>query len=142
MIEEDEINDVFYLYKLISEQTCPICNKKSPITIVKNRFVIGVIFISHQETYYKLGCKKCLKLHLIKSTLITLFFGWWSIPFGFVHTIFTILKNIKKIVFLQNSNTDFLKFISIHKESIDKIINSESEFINFLQKSKHKIYDL
>lgn len=139
MIEEDEINDVFYLYKLISEQTCPICNKKSPITVVKNRFVIGVIFISHRELYYQLGCKKCLRLNLLKSSLITILFGWWSIPYGIIHTIYALVINLKKHFFLQMLNSDFLKFIETHQEKIENSINSEDELTDFIKKVRYKI---
>lgn len=139
MIEEDKIDDVFELYKLISEQTCAICNKKSPITVIKNRFVVGVIFISHQEIYFKLGCKKCLRLHLLKSNLISLLFGWWSIPFGFIHTFYAVFINFKKIIFLQNLNPDFLELIATHQEKIQTLINSESDLKKFVTQSKHKI---
>ncbi len=139
MIEENKIDDIFELYKIISDQTCPICNKKSPITVVKNRFVVGVIFISHRETYYKLGCKRCLRLHLVQSIVISLLFGWWSILYGIIHTIYATVINFKKMFFLQILNSDFLKFIAINQENIEKIIFSEIELANFIKKSKYKI---
>ena len=133
MIDEEKAEDLLVLYKAISSQNCPLCGKEKNISVLEIRLVIGVIFISHNKKHYYVGCRKCLNLEILKANVISVFFGWWSIPYGPFHTIYAIFKNLQKI-FSKTLNTDFLKFIAKYEEVINvKIIAGENEFTQFLR---------
>jgi curved DNA-binding protein CbpA len=76
---------------------CSCCNQ---IT-AQPRYVIyytaiSAIFFSTRQAKQGIFCHKCLNGKLIKSTVISMLFGWWSFPWGPIYTLQALFNNLKK----------------------------------------------
>jgi hypothetical protein len=76
---------------------CDACQKVT----AQPRYVLyyhalSFIFIATLKPYQGIFCDSCLKRKLAKSTLITVFLGWWSIPWGPFYTLKALFNNFNK----------------------------------------------
>jgi hypothetical protein len=81
---------------IISRLRCPSCGdttKRLNATMAGE--VISVIFFTRYNKKIKIGCPHCLDkanmIGLVKSAV----FGWWGFPWGIIHTIGSIILNIR-----------------------------------------------
>jgi hypothetical protein len=76
----------------------PICCSKCHAVSAQPRYkvfyaVYGLIFRTSQIAYEGIFCAKCEIQEALKSSAITLVFGWWSIR-GFLLSVQVLLKNL------------------------------------------------
>lgn len=126
------------LVKKIENLTCPKCSeKKDRLYGFEMKQVVSFIFVAKETRYEKILCLRCGKKAKLKSILITLVSGWWSIH-GIFLTPWTVIS-------------ESINFLSIDKTS-DRIINglidentghlrrkgTENETLNRLVKNRNE----
>jgi len=72
---------------------CPVCGGPGPIGTYQSYRVISVIVLTSWATIPRTSCRRCVKRAIMTNGMITMFFGWWGVPFGFILTPFYLLKN-------------------------------------------------
>jgi hypothetical protein len=57
---------------------------------------ISVIFFSTRQAKQGIFCPRCINKKLVSSTIKSMFFGWWSFPWGPIYTLQALFNNLKK----------------------------------------------
>ncbi len=73
--------------KLLDLPVCELCGAQNPtISSVVFTYVISFLFMSSRRQIAGLMCDACRSKSAIRSALLTVFFGWWGLPFGPVYS--------------------------------------------------------
>jgi hypothetical protein len=67
---------------------CEKCGQSdSSLRLAVFPYVVSVVLLTFRRSWGGLYCRKCRNGEMTKAKLITFFFGWWGIPFGFFYAI-------------------------------------------------------
>lgn len=73
--------------------TCQKCGKSdSSLRIASFPYVISIIFVTFRRQWGGLYCRQCRTQEMRKAKLLSMFLGWWGIPFGFFYTLGVLFK--------------------------------------------------
>jgi hypothetical protein len=78
----------------IHSSACSLCNGSGPIDAHISCFVLSLVYFSYSRFTPHICCRKCGRIKQVKGLLISLFFGWWSIP-GIIATPIFIVRNLR-----------------------------------------------
>ncbi len=93
-LSDENINQL--LFDFVNSD-CPICGKRNgTLSGISIRRAISILIYTFTRETYVIGCEVCLKKLLNKDQILTLCFGWWSMPFGLIITPMYIIHNIKE----------------------------------------------
>lgn len=82
----------------IHQGRCPVCHGPGPVDIHTSHWAASIFVLTFWKSPTRLSCRSCGRNALVRDTLISVFVGWWGIPFGLILTPIQIVRNFIGIV--------------------------------------------
>ena len=123
------------LIERVSTLPCPHCSAhRQPLDGLRVVSSTGLLFTSRTKNRVLIGCPRCLRRRVLKSSLWTLVAGWWAIPFGPKHTLSALVSNLRSIRMAAHSpcSSDFKTFVETHAAEIKAKMNHSAALRQFL----------
>jgi hypothetical protein len=122
-LSDDKINQLTMDF---TRSSCPICGqRRSSLSGITIKRAISILLVTFTKKQYVIGCKPCLEELLNKAQNITIFFGWWGIPFGLIFTPLYIINNIKAKNNIGIIDEQFKNWIIDNRKSIKEKLKLE-----------------
>lgn len=79
---------------------CPRCNRgnRGPIDVRRSHRVVSFLVLTRWSSHQHLSCRRCASYSQVGDLMISLLFGWWGIPMGFVLTPLAIGRNLVGLI--------------------------------------------
>lgn len=74
--------------------SCPLCGGVGPLDVQSTHTIWSLLIHSSFKTKTTISCRSCAVKMKIKSSLFSLFFGWWGIPDGIMKTPKFVLQDV------------------------------------------------
>lgn len=110
---------------------CPRCGASSErLSATFSATTISAIIFTNYDKRIKVGCKACLNKVNAKAAAISLLFGWWGLPWGFIRTPQALFKNLRafQVNKKEGYNEYFMSFtahfigeIEVYKNNREKL---------------------
>ena len=95
-VPEDEVEEAATAFH---QGDCPCCGGPGPVDFHFSYRVMSFLVFTQFQTIPKISCRSCAQKSKIGNLLVTLFLGWWGVPFGLIITPVYLCKNIYSIFF-------------------------------------------
>jgi hypothetical protein len=86
--------DVHRNVKELHQGNCPRCQGPGPVDVHVSHHVWSALVVTRYSSSTIIGCKKCGNKARIFSSVLSLVFGWWGIPWGLIMTPVQIGRNV------------------------------------------------
>ena len=77
---------------------CPKCNGPGPVDVHTSHTVFSFILMTSWQSHPQLSCRRCGVKRQAGAAAVSLFAGWWGIPWGFFVTPIQVVRNIVGMV--------------------------------------------
>lgn len=108
------------------KSNCLKCGRVGPMDVRSSYLIISFILYSYINTPRTICCIRCGRKKIIKSMLLSLFFGWWSFPVGVFFTPIQILRNLRALFKKTDSNQPSKELIELLKFQMAEEIQENS----------------
>lgn len=78
---------------------CPECGGAGPVDVHTSHRVWSLLIFTSWSSHPRLSCRACGRKAKLGDGLLSLFVGWWGIPWGFVMTPVQLARNLAGAVF-------------------------------------------
>ncbi len=78
---------------------CPECQGPGPVDVHTSYRVWSALIYTSWSSHPKLSCRACGRKAKLKDGLVSLFVGWWGIPWGMLVTPVYLGRNLLGIIF-------------------------------------------
>ncbi len=93
-IEEVPDEEVEVESMLVHEGPCPVCEGPGPVDAHLYYTIYSIVLATYSNKSAIVSCQPCGRNKQISSILLSLFFGWWGIPWGILMTPVQVFRNL------------------------------------------------
>jgi hypothetical protein len=77
---------------------CPTCAGGGPLDLRRSYWVWSFIVFTRWSTDQRIECIRCSRARQMKALVLSVFAGWWGVPFGLFLTPTQIVRNLVALV--------------------------------------------
>lgn len=96
---------------------CPKCGGLGPVDVHRFHQVYSMLVLTRWTTNQQISCRSCATKRQLGALFVSLFFGWWGIPWGLILTPVQVTRNIVGMTSGPDSSqpsADLRKLIQVH----------------------------
>ncbi|KAM3091627.1 hypothetical protein ACKFKF_32840 [Phormidesmis sp. 146-12] len=90
-IPEDHLREQV---RLLHQSACPRCKGQGPVDAHTSHRVWSALVLTSWSSRPHICCRKCGRIEQLKDSLLSLFVGWWGIPWGLIMTPIQVVRNV------------------------------------------------
>lgn len=123
--------DVVKYCDILSMVDCPRCGGASErLSATVAATAISAIIFTNYDKRIKVGCKDCLDKVNTRAALLSLLFGWWGLPWGFIRTPQALWTNWQSLQshkkdghneYMMSFAAHFIGEIEVYKNNREKL---------------------
>jgi len=77
---------------------CPCCGGPGPVDMHFSHRVMSFLVFTQFQTIPKISCRSCAAKAKLANFFLTLFIGWWGVPFGLILTPIYLCRNLFSLI--------------------------------------------
>ena len=78
----------------VHQGLCPKCHGSGPVDVHTSYQVFSALLFTRWCTKPQVSCRSCGVKSQLGNLMISLFFGWWGIPWGLIFTPIQVTRNL------------------------------------------------
>ena len=73
---------------------CPVCHGPGPVEVHRSYRIWSALILTSWRTVPRISCRRCALKAQAGGATLSLLFGWWGFPWGFIMTPIQIGRNV------------------------------------------------
>ena len=80
--------------RAVHKGNCPKCHGPGPVDVHTSHQVWSLLVLTSSKSNPQISCRKCGIKAKIRDGVLSLFVGWWGLPWGPIMTPIQVIRNI------------------------------------------------